>query len=135
MVSKARLDLPLPDRPVMTTSRSRGNATSTSLRLCSRAPRTTIRSWGTGPVYDVDCFGTSVLNGGDRLSGRRARDHRREDLVEVAPHRGERLEPPGRAGGCVLARSRTAETVLAEHGDLERLAVAPYRRPRRAHPL
>src|SRR5215210_117775 len=30
----------------MTTSRSRGNATVTSLRLCSRAPRTTSWSWG-----------------------------------------------------------------------------------------
>src|SRR5262245_42339029 len=35
----------------MTTSRSRGNATSTFLRLCSRAPRTTIRSWRTRPAY------------------------------------------------------------------------------------
>src|SRR5512141_15482 len=51
MVSKARLLLPLPDSPVITTRRSRGNATSTSLRLCSRAPRTTIRSWGTPQVY------------------------------------------------------------------------------------
>src|SRR4051812_11524240 len=31
----------------MTTSWSRGNSTVTFLRLCSRAPRTTIRSWGT----------------------------------------------------------------------------------------
>src|SRR6476659_8417380 len=51
MVSNARLDLPLPERPVMTTSRSRGNARSTSLRLCSRAPCTKIRSWGTVQVY------------------------------------------------------------------------------------
>ncbi len=44
--------MPLPDSPVMTTSRSRGNATVTSLRLCSRAPRTTIRSRGmVGTVY------------------------------------------------------------------------------------
>src|SRR5262245_19975038 len=51
MVSNARLDLPLPDSPVITTRRSRGNARSTSLRLCSRAPCTTIRSWGTVRVY------------------------------------------------------------------------------------
>src|SRR5215213_218602 len=42
MVSNASDDLPEPDRPVMTTSASRGSATVTSLRLCSRAPETTI---------------------------------------------------------------------------------------------
>src|SRR3546814_8705693 len=42
MVSKASDDLPLPDRPVMTISASRGRSTSTPLRLCSRAPRTEI---------------------------------------------------------------------------------------------
>jgi N-acyl-D-amino-acid deacylase len=40
MVSKARLDLPEPDRPVMTVRLSRGMSTSMPLRLCSRAPRT-----------------------------------------------------------------------------------------------
>src|SRR5215208_5996015 len=45
MVSKASDDLPEPDRPVMTTSESRGSSTVTSLRLCSRAPATTIDSW------------------------------------------------------------------------------------------
>src|SRR6185437_6595267 len=39
MVSNASEDLPEPDRPVNTTSWSRGMATSTFLRLCSRAPR------------------------------------------------------------------------------------------------
>src|SRR5438105_5279282 len=42
MVSKASDDLPLPDSPVMTMSRSRGSARSMFLRLCSRAPRMTI---------------------------------------------------------------------------------------------
>src|SRR4051794_21691261 len=42
MVSKASEDLPEPDRPVMTTSESRGRTTLTSLRLCSRAPETTM---------------------------------------------------------------------------------------------
>src|SRR5829696_9285386 len=42
MVSNASDDLPEPDSPVMTTSASRGIATVTSLRLCSRAPETTI---------------------------------------------------------------------------------------------
>src|SRR5579885_883283 len=39
MVSKASEDLPEPDRPVNTTSLSRGMVTSIFLRLCSRAPR------------------------------------------------------------------------------------------------
>src|ERR1700722_17068870 len=42
MVSKASEDLPEPDRPVITTRLSRGIATSMFLRLCSRAPRTTM---------------------------------------------------------------------------------------------
>src|SRR6478752_3941231 len=45
MVSKASEDLPEPDRPVMTTRLSRGSSTVTSLRLCSRAPVTTIWFW------------------------------------------------------------------------------------------
>src|SRR5262249_62117556 len=39
-VPKASDDLPEPDRPVSTTSRSRGMSTSMLLRLCARAPRT-----------------------------------------------------------------------------------------------
>src|SRR5689334_4499550 len=42
MVSNARLDLPDPERPVMTVRLSRGMSTSIPLRLCSRAPRTEI---------------------------------------------------------------------------------------------
>src|ERR1700730_2575895 len=42
MVSKASDDLPEPDSPVNTTSRSRGISRSTFLRLCSRAPRIVI---------------------------------------------------------------------------------------------
>src|SRR5215467_1281388 len=44
MVSKASEDLPEPESPVMTTSLSRGISTSMFLRLCSRAPLTTILS-------------------------------------------------------------------------------------------
>src|SRR6266480_7727411 len=42
MVSNASDDLPEPDRPVNTTSLSRGISRSTFLRLCSRAPRIVI---------------------------------------------------------------------------------------------
>src|SRR5690348_2033096 len=48
MVSKAREDLPEPESPVMTTSLSRGISTSMFLRLCSRAPLTTILFMGLG---------------------------------------------------------------------------------------
>src|SRR5690554_260113 len=44
MVSKARDDLPLPLRPVITVSASRGMATSIFFRLCTRAPYTCIWS-------------------------------------------------------------------------------------------
>src|SRR6266852_2599507 len=40
MVSKARLDLPEPDSPVITINLSRGISTLTFLRLCTRAPCT-----------------------------------------------------------------------------------------------
>src|ERR1700755_477539 len=45
MVSKASDDLPEPESPVMTTRESRGSSTETSLRLCSRAPVTTMEFW------------------------------------------------------------------------------------------
>src|SRR5215216_1307660 len=45
IVSNASDDLPEPESPVMTTRASRGIATVTSLRLCSRAPVTTIWDW------------------------------------------------------------------------------------------
>src|SRR3954464_11241644 len=44
IVSKAREDLPDPDRPVKTTRESLGSSSEMSLRLCSRAPRTISRS-------------------------------------------------------------------------------------------
>src|ERR1035437_260688 len=42
MVSNASELLPEPDRPVITTSASRGSDREMSFRLCSRAPETTI---------------------------------------------------------------------------------------------
>ena len=44
MVSKARLLLPEPDRPVKTIMRLRGRVTLTFFRLCSRAPFTMMES-------------------------------------------------------------------------------------------
>src|SRR5579859_788513 len=48
MVSKASDDLPEPERPVKTTSLSRGIDRVTFLRLCSRAPRIVI--WSVGAI-------------------------------------------------------------------------------------
>src|ERR1700749_1250287 len=56
MVSKARLDLPLPDSPVKTIRASRGRSRLTSRRLCSRAPRTIKRS-------DMAAFSVRVSKG------------------------------------------------------------------------
>src|ERR1039457_5731192 len=48
MVSKARLDLPEPDRPVITVRLSRGSSTDTFFRLCTRAPCTAMVVRGAG---------------------------------------------------------------------------------------
>src|SRR4030081_1467057 len=67
MVSKASDALPLPDRPVMTTSLSRGSVRSMFLRLCCRAPRISILSRGTEPkAYKV---GTNVPSRQFRQAG------------------------------------------------------------------
>src|SRR5215471_6157694 len=51
MVSKASDDLPEPESPVITTSWSRGISRSMFLRLCSRAPLTTMRSLAMATHY------------------------------------------------------------------------------------
>src|SRR6266702_1657085 len=56
MVSKASEDFPDPDRPVKTTSLSRGIERVTFLRLCSRAPRIVI--WSVG----IRTFGYPLLS-------------------------------------------------------------------------
>src|SRR6187549_892358 len=114
MVSNARLDLPLPESPVMTVSRSRGIRTVTSLRLCSRAPRTTSSSCGTSPVYRSISTRTSVPFGYARAQGpgplqevakrwsgsapRRSRLDHSSQLVQWRPHRRQALQPPRDAG-------------------------------------
>src|SRR6476619_3943679 len=66
MVSKARDDLPDPERPVMTVRLSRGIAISIPFRLCSRAPRTVIWvSIGSILFQICSCF-TRGLAGGQR---------------------------------------------------------------------
>ena len=63
----------------MTTSRSRGKATVTSLRLCSRAPRTTSWSWGMSrQVYANGTKWNRRSCGGRRAAGARLPRARRD---------------------------------------------------------
>src|SRR6266480_1056068 len=70
MVSKARLDLPDPDRPVKTIMESRGRSSETSLRLCSRAPRTTSRS-----ATALSALPADIVNPGHGTPGHAIRGH------------------------------------------------------------
>src|SRR2546430_7165729 len=82
MVSKARDDLPDPDSPVMTTSLSRGISTSMFLRLCSRAPLTTILFMGAGTrAKSADPEPLTVSDSSRRLRGLWAAGH--EDLARA----------------------------------------------------
>src|SRR3954465_4995489 len=72
MVSNARDDFPDPDRPVMTTRESRGSSTVTSLRLCSRAPGTTIWFWRLDirPPLSLRRWRTDFANGCSLRAGK-----------------------------------------------------------------
>src|SRR5512137_857021 len=69
MVSKARVDLPEPERPVRTMSRSRGSSTVMSCRLCSRAPLTTIFPG----ILWIDPFPPELYRG--FATGKKVRNH------------------------------------------------------------
>src|SRR4051812_50138123 len=79
MVSKASDDLPDPDRPVSTTSLSRGRSRSMFFRLCSRAPRMEMNfpaagaagaGGGRGVVFAlVERRGRGVSGGGGAPAG------------------------------------------------------------------
>src|SRR5574344_3143851 len=71
MVSKARLDLPEPDKPVMTMSFSRGRVKLTFFRLCSRAPLMTILSFAKvlSPSSLCLCMVLFALGLGGRVHG------------------------------------------------------------------
>jgi hypothetical protein len=60
MVSKAKEDLPEPERPVITTSLSRGMSKSIFLRLCSRAPRI-LRYEGMADVHLIANSGKLII--------------------------------------------------------------------------
>src|ERR1700687_348685 len=79
MVSKASDDLPEPDSPVNTTSRSRGISRSTFLRLCSRAPRIVIARMAEPALYWRFALITSSITGvPDALSAPCWGAHRRK---------------------------------------------------------
>src|SRR5690242_12679684 len=87
MVSKASVDFPEPDGPVTTVMARRGNSTSMCLRLWSRAPRTTMRSF-TGRSGRVDRVSAGRRRQGGRVLveyGARAqrRVDRAQQLVEL----------------------------------------------------
>src|SRR5258708_38094760 len=95
MVSKASDDLPEPESPVKTTRRPRGISRVTSLRLCSRAPRTTIDVC-TSPVATDVPLSTSLAEG---VLGMRAERWRHE---QVYPG----LLSGGRGGGTPPSQPR-----------------------------
>src|SRR6267142_2204332 len=86
IVSKASDDLPEPESPVITTSWSRGISRSTFLRLCSRAPRMTIRSLAIATYYTAR--GPRQGRGGERRVG----PHRAGPPGQVPAVRGDRGE-------------------------------------------
>src|SRR5688572_7303799 len=95
MVSKASDDLPEPERPVITTSLSRGSSTSMFLRLWTRAPRTAIQSCAISlyRLYRGLPKGVIVPSGSSRsrgvLSGSSSSVCALEPAVPIAVHEVE----------------------------------------------
>src|SRR5579872_2185949 len=112
MVSKASEDFPDPESPVKTTSRSLGISRWTSFRLCSRAPRTTMRS-ATGGRLPGGCDGPFLAQLGEQA----------HHLVQLVAQGGGLLEAQ-------LLRRRQhlalqARGVLVEHGGVRGAALCP----------
>src|SRR5579872_870371 len=126
MVSKARLDLPEPESPVMQMRRFRGSRTVMSLRLCSRAPWTTSSSAAIeGPLYFSERVfgrGCSVLRDAVRQDAPGGGVPRgREEVAPVLDH--EPRAGRGRAEGRLAQVPRTgqaADEEGREHGEAER---------------
>src|SRR5664279_1180222 len=87
MVSKAREDLPDPDRPVRTVNVSRGISTSTFLRLCSRAPRMEI-FFSISSIFSLSGGRFGARHVGRGAPGSAARGQREE--VSTTPHIGNK---------------------------------------------
>src|ERR1039457_7344755 len=69
MVSNASDDLPLPLRPVMTTSLSRGMFSVRFFRLCSRAPPILMNSLLMAANFAFESIGKYMQNGGESKGG------------------------------------------------------------------
>src|SRR3954447_24677861 len=118
MVSKARLDLPDPERPVKTISESRGRSSEMSLRLCSRAPR--MMSWSATGVLGLESSGGVRSNTCSPARAAGASLTRPTDSP-ILRGRGRphltRIAPTQRPGPVVLDGSmeerRTTETEIA----------------------
>src|SRR5262249_11229000 len=110
MVSKASDDLPDPDRPVITTSLLRGISTSIFLRLCSRAPLTTMRSIENPLLRGPRADGGPHYNTSGGSLGSTARTlvprHREDDGMDDtnADCRGTSRSREGRAAPPLLRR-------------------------------
>ena len=87
-VSKARLDLPEPDSPVITTSRLRGMSRSMFFRLCVRAPRTRIKAAPTAERAAQLAEVAAGVAGSRRAPGR----------CRGEPGAGPRLRPSAASG-------------------------------------
>src|SRR4029078_10163511 len=115
MVSNASDDLPDPDRPVMTTSASRGRDSEMSRRLCSRAPEMTIEFlFGVirPPVYVPEqTFARQCSR-----TLRRRREVGADRVSAVSPHRrpegGERGLVAQAPVGPLRPQARVVEGVL-----------------------
>src|SRR5215467_11151069 len=104
MVSNARLDFPEPDRPVKTIMESRGRSSETSLRLCSRAPRTTSRS-----ATALSALPADVVNPGHGTPGHAIRGHGQFRAARDARARPPVLpvQPGTLTVYCALLRARS----------------------------
>src|SRR2546421_1876400 len=121
MVSKASEDLPEPASPVMTPSASRGIATEMPLRLCSRAPETTICS-----AEDITPFDCRGANGCSPLTPRNVRGSGAGEREYAAPPR--HVEP-------AAALARCAELRRAADRDPERHAAGARGQPVERSPV
>src|ERR1700738_5271621 len=95
MVSKARLDLPEPERPVTTMSLSRGISTDMFLRLCTRAPCTAM------VVRAAALANLAVIRGSPRVDKRQLLH---QDVALLCELDGSRGLPDESLVGQVLAR-------------------------------
>src|SRR5215831_6105747 len=109
MVSKASEDLPEPESPVNTTSRSRGISRSMFLRLCSRAPRIAITrapsadAWRRGRDWSKRTFIRSVARSIWGGQGGHTQEAKAKEASRRSSPRGAPKER-SKNGGVSLAR-------------------------------